>query len=231
MTAAVPNAFDDPAYRQGVVELLGLLAYGEISAWERLAEDAKMAPTLAQEAEVAAMASAEWEHFAQLRDRLVALGEDPYAAMLPFQPIFQRFHARTQPEDFLEGLLKAYVGDGLAADFYREIAAFLDAETRELVLDTLSGTGHSEFVVDVIRDAIDEEPRVGGKLALWGRRFMGEALSQAQTVVAERDALTAVLVGNADRPGAVMDLTVIGRMLTRLTEAHTERMDKLGLAA
>ena len=99
------------------------------------------------------------------------------------------------------------------------------------MLDTLSGTGHSEFVVDVIRDAIAEEPRVGGKLALWGRRFMGEALSQAQTVVAERDALTAVLVGNADRPGAVMDLTVIGRMLTRLTEAHTERMDKLGLAA
>lgn len=231
MTAAVPNAFDDPAYRQGVVELLGLLAYGEISAWERLAEDAKMAPTLAVEAEVAAMASAEWAHFEKLRNRLVELGEDPYAAMVPFQPIFQRFHARTQPTNFLEGLLKAYVGDGLAADFYREIAAFLDADTRELVLDTLSGTGHSEFVVDVIREAIDADPTVAGPLALWGRRFMGEALSQAQTVVAERDALIAVLVGNVDRPGAVMDLAMIGRMLTRLTEAHTERMNRLGLDA
>jgi len=231
MTAAAPNAFDDPAYRQGVVELLGLLAYGEISAWERLAEDAKMAPSLAARAEVAAMASAEWAHFEKLRDRLIELGQDPYETMVPFQPIFQRFHARTQPKNFLEGLLKAYVGDGLAADFYREIAAFLDAETRELVLDTLSGTGHSEFVVDVVRESIEADPAVAGPLALWGRRFMGEALSQAQTVVAERDALTAVLVGNADRPGAVMDLAMIGRMLTRLTEAHTERMNRLGLDA
>ena len=30
------SAFDDPVYRTGVVELLGVLAYGEISACERL---------------------------------------------------------------------------------------------------------------------------------------------------------------------------------------------------
>ena len=40
---------------------------------------------------------------------------------------FDAFHAHTAPRDWLEGLVKAYVGDGLAADFYREIAAFLDA--------------------------------------------------------------------------------------------------------
>jgi hypothetical protein len=58
---------------------------------------------------------------------------------------------------------------------------------------------------------------------------MGEALSQAQMVVAERDALSAVIVGGIDQPG--MDLAAIGRMFTRLTEAHAERMDRLGLAA
>ena len=30
--SAQPSAFDDPVYRTGVVELLGILAYGEISA-------------------------------------------------------------------------------------------------------------------------------------------------------------------------------------------------------
>ena len=45
---------------------------------------------------------------------------------------FDAFHARTAPADWLEGLVKAYVGDGLAADFYREIAAFLDADTRTI---------------------------------------------------------------------------------------------------
>jgi hypothetical protein len=58
---------------------------------------------------------------------------------------------------------------------------------------------------------------------------MGEALSQAQTLVAERDELSAVLVGGTDAPG--LDLAAIGRMFTRITEAHTQRMAALGLDA
>jgi hypothetical protein len=224
-----PSAFDDPVYRTGVVELLGILAYGEISACQRLAEDAAMAPELRTKVEVAAMAVAEFQHFELLRDRLVELGEDPYEAMEPFTSTFERFHRQTAPSDWLEGLVKAYVGDGLASDFYREVASYLDPSTRELVLETLSGTGHSEFVVEQVRSAIEADHRVAGRLALWGRRLMGEALSQAQLVVAERDALSAVIVGGIDSPG--MDLAAIGRMFTRITEAHAERMEKLGLAA
>jgi rubrerythrin len=223
------SAIDDPVYRTGVLELLGLLAYGEISACERLAEDAKMAPDLKTKVEIAAMATAEFHHFEKLRDRLVEMGEDPFEAMQAFAMTFERFHRQTKPSDWLEGLVKAYVGDGLATDFYREIAAYLDADTRALVLETLSGTGHSEFVVDAVRGAIEQDHRLGGRLALWGRRLMGEALSQAQMVVAERDALSAVLVGGVDHPG--MDLAAIGRMFTRLTEAHAARMERLGLAA
>ncbi len=222
-------AFDDPDYRNGIVELLGLLSSGEIIACERLAEDAKMAPDLRTKVEIAAMATSEFGHFVQLRDRLVELGEDPYARMTPFAATFEAFHAKTRPADWLEGLVKAFVFDGLAADFYREIAAFLDADTRELVLETMSGTGSSEFVIDAVRGAIEVDPKVGGRLALWGRRLMGEALSQAQMVVAERDELSALLVGGVDSPG--MDLAAIGRMFTRLTEAHAARMDRLGLAS
>ena len=36
----VPLALQDPEYREAVVDLLGAIAYGEISAFERLAEDA-----------------------------------------------------------------------------------------------------------------------------------------------------------------------------------------------
>ena len=38
--------------------------------------------------------------------------------------------------------------------------------------------------VDRVRRAIEEDPVVAGRLALWGRRIVGEALAQAQTVVA-----------------------------------------------
>lgn len=224
-----PSAFDDPSYRAGVVELLGALAYGEISACERIVDDARLAPDLPTRVEISMMAAAEFDHFIQLRDRLVALGVNPYEAMEPYTATFENFHRRTAPADYLEGLVKMYVGDGLAADFYREIASFLDPETRTLVVDTMSGTSHSDFVVEQVRSAIDADHRIGGRLALWGRRLMGEALSQAQMLVAQRDALSVVIVGGDESPG--MDLTAIGRMFTRITEAHTERMGRLGLDA
>jgi hypothetical protein len=58
---------------------------------------------------------------------------------------------------------------------------------------------------------------------------MGEALTQAQRVAAERDALTALLAGGVDRPG--LDLAALSRMFTRLTENHAQRMADLGLDA
>lgn len=224
----VPVAFEDPTYLAAVVDLLGVIAYGELSAFERLAEDAKMAPALEDKAELAAMAARELNHFEALRDRLAELGAEPFAAMQPFQKPIDEFHVHTAPRDWLEGLVKAYVGDGLAADFYREVAAFVDVGTRELIIDSLEDAGQAEFVVDRVRKAIEADHRVAGRLALWGRRLMGEALSQAQRVAAERDALTALLSGGVDRPG--LDLAAIGRMFTRLTENHNERMDTLGLA-
>jgi hypothetical protein len=62
---------------------------------------------------------------------------------------------------------------------------------------------------------------------------VGEALSQAQRVVADRDALAALLVGavddGPDLPGA--DLAEVGRMFARLTENHTRRLARLGMTA
>lgn len=152
----------DPHYRAAVVDLLGALAYGELAAFERLAEDAKLAPTLGDKAELAKMASAEFHHFEQLRDRLSAIGVEPTEAMEPFVAALDGFHKQTAPSDWLEGLVKAYVGDSIASDFYREVAARLDSDTRSLVLAVLDDTGHASFAVEKVRAAIEAEPRVGG---------------------------------------------------------------------
>jgi hypothetical protein len=222
------RASAEPKYRAAVVDLLGALAYGELAAFERLAEDAKLAPTLGDKAQLASMASAEFQHFDRLRQRLADVGEEPTAAMEPFAAPLDEFHRLTAPSDWLEGLIKAYVGDSIASDFYREVASRLDTDTRALVLGVLDDTGHSSFAVEKVRAAIEADPRVGGRLALWARRLMGEALSQAQRVVAERDALSTMLVGGvADG----FDLAEVGRMFSRITEAHTKRMAALGLAA
>jgi hypothetical protein len=221
--------FEDADYRLAVVDLLGAIAYGELSAFERLADDAKLAPTVQDKVEMAAMATVEFGHVARLHDRIRELGADPFEAMAPFQPALDLFHAHTAPADWHEGLVKAYVGDGLAADFYREIAAYLDAHSRDLIVASLEDAGQADFAVRHLRRAIADDPRLAGRLALWGRRLMGEALTQAQRVAAERDALTALLAGGIDRPG--LDLAAIGRMFTRITERHNDRMAELGLSA
>lgn len=227
--ATTPSADADPAYREAVVDLLAAIAYGEISAFERLAEDAKLAPSLADKVDLATMASGELTKVHALHARIRDFDADPFEAMLPFRDPLDEFHRHTAPADWYEGLVKAYVGDGLANDFYREIAAYLDPETRDLVISTMEEGTHATFVVDRVRAAIAEDARLGGRLALWGRRLMGEALTQAQRVAADRDALTALLAGGVDRPG--LDLAAMGRMFTRLTERHMARMSELGLEA
>lgn len=219
----------DPVYRQAVVDLLGVLAYGELTAFSRLASDADLAPKLTAKAELARMAAVEFHHFEVLRGHLEELGADPETAMEPFVAALDAFHERTAPATWLEGLVKAYVGDGIASDFYREISAFLDPDTHALVERVLVDTGTADFVVREVRTAIEQDPRVAGRLALWGRRLVGEALAQAQRVAADRDGLAALLVGSVDRPGA--DLSELVRMFGRLTESHTRRMGLLGLAA
>ena len=211
--------------REAVVDLLGVLAYGELTAFDRLAADARMAPTLAGRAALAAMAAAEIGHYRQLVDRLEELAVEPAVAMAPFVVALDAFHDSTRPSTWLEGLVKAYVGDGLAADFYREIAGWLDKPTRDLVLDVLSDTGHAAFAVREVRAAIEADQTLAGRLALWARRLLGEAISQAQHVAAERDALAELLVAGSG------DLAGIGVLFRRLTDRHAERMKSLGLSS
>lgn len=229
MTESSAAAVFDDDYRKAAVDLLGAIAYGELSAFERLAEDTRLAPTIEDKMAIGGMAAAEFGQLQKLCTRITELGADPGDAMRAFQEGFDNFHEHTAPADYYEGLIKAYVGDGLAADFYREIAAYLDADTRAVIIDSLEQSGQTEFVVERVRAGIAEDPRLGGRLALWGRRLMGEALTQAQQVAAERDALTALLAGGVDRPG--LDLAALGRMFARMTERHAERMAELGLDA
>ena len=209
----------------GVLDLLGLLAYASLTAFFRLSDDAALAVSLDDKTALSGLAVAEFGHFQLLRRRIEGIGGDPSAVMRPFVAAVDEFHARTAPADWLEGLVKAYVGDGIAADFYRAVAEILEPQARALVLEVLADTGQSTFAVARVRQAIEADPRVGGRLALWARRLVGEALSQAQRVAAEREPLARLLAGqDAGQFGE------ISRMFARLADLHAQRMQALGLA-
>ena len=214
----------DTLQTDAIVDLLGALAYAELCAFDRLAEDARMAPSLASRAHMARMAALELEHHDALVGRLTELGADPSAAMAPFVAALETYHRLTAPSTWLESVVKAYVGDGMAADFYREVAQFVDDQTRELIDDVLTQGGRAEFAVSEVHAAVAENPAATGRLALWARRLVGEAISQTQHVLADRDALMVLLMSGAG------DLTGVAGLIGRITGRHEDRMNALGLS-
>ncbi|SCE84955.1 tRNA-(MS[2]IO[6]A)-hydroxylase (MiaE)-like [Micromonospora purpureochromogenes] len=210
-----------PTTSEAVVDLLGLVAYGELLAFDRMAADARLAPDLRRRAALSEMAAAEIGNYRRLAYRLAALGVSPDDAMAPYVGPLQAYHDSTEPKDWLEAVTKAYVGDAITDDFLGEIADTLDEPDRQLVLDVLHESRYAEFAAAEMRAAIGADPRVANRLSMWARRLVGEALSQAGRVAAaDRGALTALIA---------RDGTDVQATFRRLTAKHTARMAAVGL--
>jgi hypothetical protein len=198
-----------------------MLAYAELVAFDRIAADARLAPDLRRRAALSEMAALEINCYGRLAARLQQLDADVDESMAPYVAAFSAYHEMTEPSDWLEGVTKAYVGDGIGDDFIREVATALPGPDRDLVYEVLHDSRHADFAAEEIRAAIAADPKVANRLSMWGRRLVGEGISQAVRVAGERPALAALIASN---PGSD-----VHTLLTRLTSAHTERMASVGL--
>ncbi|MDZ4264636.1 MAG: ferritin-like fold-containing protein [Mycobacterium sp.] len=207
----------------GIVELFALLAYGEVAAFYRLTEEARMAPNLRGRINMASMAAAEMNHYEVLRDALERRGVDVVPAMTKYASALENYHRLTTPSTWLEALVKTYVGDALAADFYLEIAGSMPDAVADVVRSVLSETGHSQFVVAEVRAAVTASDRQRHRLALWSRRLLGEAITQAQYVLADHDELVDLVMSG----GGLSQMT---DFFDKLQHTHSTRMRELGLA-
>ncbi|MCV7415962.1 ferritin-like fold-containing protein [Mycolicibacterium litorale] len=208
----------------GVDELFALLAYGEVAAFYRLTEEARMAPNLRGRINMASMAAAEMNHYELLRDAMERRGVDVVPAMTKYASALENYHRLTTPSTWLEALVKTYIGDALAADFYAEITGALPDEVASVVRGVLAETGHSQFVVAEVQAAVSASERQRHRLALWSRRLLGEAITQAQYVLADHDELVDLVMAGGE------GLTQMAGFFDRLQQTHHARMQELGLA-
>lgn len=210
-----------------VVDLFGVMAYGELSSFERLSSDARFSPTLQDRAALGRLAVTEFEHFEMVSAHLASLGVDPEEAMSPFQASIDSFHERTRPADWYESLMKAYVIDAISGDFYTALAGHLDESTRALISKVQSTAEQGGLLHSRLSGALSDDPRLASRLALWGRRLVGEALTQAQRVGIERQFLGGLLFA-----GEAADTErETAQLFAQLTRNHSRRMSSLGLTA
>jgi 1,2-phenylacetyl-CoA epoxidase catalytic subunit len=213
-----------PADHPAVNELFALLAYGEVAAFYRLTDEARMAPDLRGRISMAGIAAAEMGHYEVLRDALETRGVDVVSAMSKYVSALENYHRLTTPSTWLEALVKTYVGDALASDLYLEIAGGLPDEVADVMREALSETVHSQFVVAEVRAAVTASGKQRSRLALWARRLFGETITQAQYLLADHDELVDLVVTHTE------GLSQLGAFFDRLQQTHEKRMHELGLS-
>ena len=219
------------------VEVLALVASLEHQAFARLAGDSRQAPGLEQSLVLSRLAARCTERRDLVLARIEELGGDAVAALGRFDGLLDDFDARTPPSTWAARLLKAYVGYGVADDFCRLVARGLDARSAALVEEVLDDASHTELAVRELDEACAGDQVLSSRLALWGRRLVGEALGVVQRVaqrpevarVLDRAGVAGALPVGADGRGEAVQTPAT--VFNELTAEHTRRMSRLHLTA
>lgn len=229
---------DGAAAASDVADVLALVAQMEATAFLRFAAAAAEATDPLQRLSLSRLAGASLARQETLLERTgVVLGSSELALdrFVAFEGAFDEFHARTRASGWWEELLKGYVGHGVAYDFCRIVAEALDETSRRVVVEAIDGELTSEQTVELVDAATDADEQLAARLALWGRRLVGEALSAVQVLLTENAALGRLLAravearfaGTGDAVPAVATSWLFGQ----LTAEHARRMSRIGLAA
>lgn len=195
-----------------------MLGSGSVAVFLRLAKDAEHAPATGDLLTLSRMAAGELSALDGVERCARRLGVDLEAAMTPFRGALVEFDARTRPSDWWERVVKTYVGYGVIGDFQHSVWSALPRELQEELAAVAHDSGYGDYVVGSLEPVLAADRQLAARLALWGRRVTG-------------DALTAVRQLLGDHPLLVPEGTDSARMLTTVTTRHARRMNRLGLTA
>lgn len=197
---------------------LGQAACLQLLNFETLTGLIASAPTLTNKSALARVASLSLEKYEGLVAEIESAGGTAAAYMEPFAPRIETFQQATRGGDWYEGLITSYVTAGILDDFFIALAEGLPDGPATRIRSLLSGNEGSRIIVEQLSASTAANARLASRLALWGRRLVGDTLLIARSALA---------VPENQHP----DEARLEPVFTELIAAHTRRMDDLGLTA
>ena len=229
------EAIDLAPYTPEPKVFLGQLAYLELSQFEILTNELKFSPTTADKAQLSEAAAKSFQKYRAIAKLLSTNGVDATDAMDPFTERIETFHSRTNGIDWYETVVKVYLVGGLLEDFYKRLAVGLPAEVREDVEKALKDSAFEKFAKSVLIEAMKDNPQLASRLALWGRRLMGDVLLELRAAFDNRKlagvAKGAKLTIEQERQVNLDAYSKLEPLVSEMIAVHTLRMDALGLSA
>ncbi len=197
---------------------LGQAAYLQLEQFQTLSRVAADTDTLAAKEVVSGAAGLALSKHQGIVAEIRRRGHEPAEVMRPFAVEIEGFRALLVGSDWRETLLAALMTGGLLDDFFIRLAGGLPGDVGPRIQQLLGSDSGQDAMLQVLRGEIAADPQLGSRLAMWGRRLVGD------TLLVARSALH--LSGNR-----AADEERIEPIFTELIAAHTRRMDALGLTA
>jgi hypothetical protein len=202
---------------------LGKAAYVQLMLFENLSRVVTTAPTIEAKSAMSEVASAALAKYQGLTHEIERQGGDPAEVMKPFALKVDAFQRMTQGHDWHESVTTCYLSGGFLNDFFARLATGLPSVAAARVATILSADSGEAIVVRELLAVTEGNARLSARLALWGRRLVGDTMLIARWALRESD-------GGASN-GGNKDEERLEPVFTELIAAHTRRMDALGLTA
>jgi hypothetical protein len=162
-----------------VTEVMPAGAYAALLEFERIARMIPNAPGLADRIALADAAAGR-----QIAFRAAAGPGEPAESGYPQ---LDRAMRRTEPRDWWEALVTAYLWPPLLRELFAADAADVAYADAADVADARAESGvDAAWAESRLRSAVEQDQRLADRLLLWGRRLVGEAIALAGEFDAEQ---------------------------------------------